>query len=171
MRGIIYTNLINIIFHSPFSVSFHSPLPSCSMGPSFPFIPKMHLSKLSTCCCAIKTRPSGGCFNRATSLCYASAATPQRATDIPTGWKNLRQWLLLAKTTPFNFLPCVNLILLLRISTVPQAGRDWLNDGCPFNTSIQGNSYSMCFDYGVMYKREGRERPVTEQGELQREFN
>lgn len=145
----------------PLSYSFcllYSLLPSCTIGAQLSSLPKVHLSKLSTCCSAIKTWPSVSCFKRATFLCHASPGTPERAKDIPLRCffplENLREWLSLTKTTPLHFLPCVNLILLFYITKLPQAGRDWLNECYPFKISIPGNSYYMCFDYGVMYKRE-----------------
>lgn len=70
--------------------------------------------------------------------------------------ENLREWLSLTKTTSLNFLPCANLILLLYITKVPRAGRDWLYECYPFKISIPGNSYYMCFDYVVVYQREKR---------------
>lgn len=77
MRGIIYKNLINII-SPPFlnlSVSFHSPLPSCTMGPSFPLY-QLRFPLVW---------PSVTCFSHATPPCHASPGTPQRARDIPPG--------------------------------------------------------------------------------------
>lgn len=46
MSGIIYTNLINMNPLPIPSVSFHSPLPSCTMGPQHSSFPKMHLCKV-----------------------------------------------------------------------------------------------------------------------------
>lgn len=111
--------------------------------------------------CAIKTGPLVSCFNHATFLCHASPSTPQRAKDIPLGClffllEIFREWLSLTDTTLFNFLPCVNLTLFMYITKVPRAGRDWLNECYPFKISIRENSYYMCFDYGVVYKREKR---------------
>lgn len=70
--------------------------------------------------------------------------------------KVLREWFLHRKTSLLNFLPCVNLILLLFITKVLRAGRDWLNKCYPFKISSPGSSYYMCFDYAVVYKRERR---------------
>lgn len=86
MRGIIYTKLINIIFPSPFIFSLSPSTVAAYVhhGARLSSLPKMHLSKLSTCCCAIETWPSSvSCFNRATFLCHASPGTHERAKDIP----------------------------------------------------------------------------------------
>ena len=128
-------------------------MPSCTMGPQLSSLPKIHLPKVSTCCCVKESRPSVSCFNHATFLCHASPGTPQSAKDIPQGcffspfFSNLREWLSLTNTTPLSFLPCVNLILLLHITKAPRAGRDGLDECYPFKISIPGNSYYMCFDY------------------------
>lgn len=52
-------------------------------GAQLSSLPKMHLSKLSTCRFATKTWPSVSRFNHATFLCHASPGTPERAKDIP----------------------------------------------------------------------------------------
>lgn len=39
-----------------------------------------------------------------------------------------------------------------------RAGSDWPTECYSFKISIQGNSYYMCFDYGVMFKREKKIR-------------
>lgn len=166
MRGIIYTNLINIIFPSSF-IFLLSPSTVCCLHaprrPQLSSLPNIHLSKVSTCWCAIKNWPSVSCFNRAAFLCHASPIKPQRAKNIPLGCfffflsfflENLREWHTLTNATPLNFQPCVNLILLLHITKQPQAGTDWLNECYPFKISIQGSSYYKCFNYGVVYKRE-----------------
>lgn len=88
MRGIIYTNLINIIFPSSF-IFLLSPSTVCCLHaprrPQLSSLPNIHLSKVSTCWCAIKNWPSVSCFNRAAFLCHASPIKPQRAKNIPLG--------------------------------------------------------------------------------------
>lgn len=142
MRGIIYTN------QSPPLIFF----PSLQHGAQLSSLPKMHLSKFSTCCCAVKTHY--GYF-----LCHASH---ERATDIPPrGFipENGSHW---QKTTPLHFLPCVNLILFLCITKVPQTGRDWLDKCYPFKISIPRNLCVSITGWCTEVKRrEGREIQMT----------
>lgn len=57
-----------------------------------------------------------------------------------------------------------------------RAGRDRPSECYPFKISIQGNNFYMCFDYGVVYKRETKIRDrktgdLKEQDQRQKEFN